>query len=229
MKKNILIIGASSDIGCELVKILDKNQFNLTATYNKNKKFKKKKNFYELDLSNDESVSRFLDNQKKKKIKFDNIISLNGKIYSKNLEQLSYQEIYQNFNDNTIGTIKFFKKIKSYLKNNSLTIYLSSISALAGSYDPIYSATKASGIGFFRSLSKWWTPQHKFLIICPGPVKGTKSFNKFSKKRKNHHLKTNPIKDIIDKKDLAKVLNDLLKPHWSYANGSIIHINGGIF
>lgn len=82
---------------------------------------------------------------------------------------------------------------------------------------------------FFRSLSKWWAPKHKFLILCPGPVKGTTIFNKFSKKRKNYHYKTNPIKDLIDKKDLAEVMNDLLKPHWSYANGSIIHINGGIF
>lgn len=149
MKKNILIIGASSDIGCELVKVLDKKKFNLFATYNKNSKFRKKKNFYKLDLNRDESINEFLNKLRKKKIKLDNIVVLNGKIFGKNLDQLEYIDIYQNFNDNIIGTIKFFKKIKSFLKHNSLTIYLSSISALAGSYDPIYSATKASGIGFF--------------------------------------------------------------------------------
>ena len=38
MKKNILILGASSDIGISLVKILLKNKFKITAHCNRNSK-----------------------------------------------------------------------------------------------------------------------------------------------------------------------------------------------
>ena len=48
MKKNILILGASSDIGIELIKFLIKKEYNITAHCNQNfkklNKLKKKNN-----------------------------------------------------------------------------------------------------------------------------------------------------------------------------------------
>ena len=72
-------------------------------------------------------------------------------------------------------------------------------------------------------------PKHRFICLCPGPVKNTKMFNNFSKKRKAYHSKNNPMNEPINSSDFAKILINILEPHWKHANGSIININGGIY
>ena len=38
MKKNLLLIGGSSDIGSDLINLIDKKKYNIYYTYNSNKK-----------------------------------------------------------------------------------------------------------------------------------------------------------------------------------------------
>ena len=55
------------------------------------------------------------------------------------------------------------------------------------------------------------------------------NFKRFSKKRQDFHIKKNPLKKLINSKEFARILLDVTKPHWKFANGSIIEINGGVY
>ena len=37
------------------------------------------------------------------------------------------------------------------------------------------------------------------------------------------------MNELISSSDFAKILIDVLEPHWKHANGSIININGGVY
>ena len=110
-----------------------------------------------------------------------------------------------------------------------MIIFISSISAVNGSFDPIYSSSKSAITGLFKSLSKWESPKKRFICLCPGPIIGTKMFKNFSKKRKKFHIKNNPNKELLNVDDFAEIIKDILKPHWKHANGSLININGGVY
>ena len=229
MKKNILIVGGSSYIGRKLIKLIDKKKYNIYFTYNENKTHPKNVNSFKIDLNNLEEIEILIKNFKNRKVKFDNVIFLQGIIYSLNLSSYTDKKIFNTISLNTLSIIYFTKKILDLLTRDSLIVFVSSISASQGSYDPIYSASKSALHGFTKSLSKWLAPNKKFVCLCPGPIRKTRMFNRFTKKRKNHHIKNNPLKKLIDANEFAKILIDILKPHWKYANGSIININGGVY
>ena len=228
MKKNILLIGGSSDIGNSLIKLLDKNKYNIYSTFNSNKKRIKNVTNFQTDLSNIKDIDNLIKNLKGKKIKFDNIIFLQGVIYSLSLSKYTNKKIQDTISINTLSVIFITKKILNLLKENSLVVIVSSISGSKGSYDPVYSASKAALHGFTKSLSQWLSPKKQFICLCPGPVKATRMFKNFSKKRQDFHINQNPLKKLISAKEFAKILVDITKPHWKFANGSIIEINGGI-
>ena len=133
----------------------------------------------------------------------------------------------KNLNINLLSCVQIIKNVK--LSKNSLAIFVSSVSGQRGSYDPIYAAGKSALINLTKSLSSWHAPRNRFICICPGPVKDTPMFNKFSFKRKRYHRISNPNKELLNSKDLASIILNLMEPHWRHANGSIININGGVY
>ena len=58
------------------------------------------------------------------------------------------------FDANIVVVAKFVKYLFSKLNNNSSVVFISSISASAGSYDEIYSASKSALYGLTKSLAK---------------------------------------------------------------------------
>ncbi len=228
MKKNILLIGGSSDIGKNVIKLIDKKKYKIYSIFNSNKKKLNNVNSFQVDLSNLKEIDKLIQHLRKRKIKFDNVIFLQGVIYSLSLSKYTDKQIYDTISINTLSVILITKKILNLLKANSLVILVSSISASRGSYDPVYSASKAALHGFTKSLSKWLAPKKQFICLCPGPIKDTRMFENFPKKRQDFHIKKNPLKKLINAKDFARILIDITKSHWKFANGSIIEINGGI-
>ena len=229
MKKNILLIGGSSNIGKKIIQNLNLKKFNIYTTSNSKKVINQKVKNFKVNLKNFEEIQNLVNNFEKKKIKFDYIIFLQGIIYSIDLSNYDEKRILDVFTVNTLSVISFSKEIVKVLKKNSLNVFVSSISGHNGSYDPIYAASKSALHGFTKSLSKWMAPKHRFICLCPGPIKNTSLFKNFSKKRQIFHSKNNPMNELISSSDFAKMLIDVLEPHWKHANGSIININGGVY
>jgi 3-oxoacyl-[acyl-carrier protein] reductase len=161
------------------------------------------------------------------KVSFDYIFFLQGELLGKSLYKYKNDEIMKNLNINLLSCVQIIKNVK--LSKNSLAIFVSSVSGQRGSYDPIYAAGKSALINLTKSLSSWHAPRNRFICICPGPVKDTPMFNEFSSKRKRYHRISNPNKELLNSKDLASIILNLMEPHWRHANGSIININGGVY
>jgi len=222
-KKYLLIVGSSSTLGKKLSKNLSDRNLNIYQTSNqKNIKNSIKCNFEDAD-SIQESVRKI----NALKVSFDYIFFLQGELLGKSLYKYKNDEIMKNLNINLLSCVQIIKNVK--LSKNSLAIFVSSVSGQRGSYDPIYAAGKSALINLTKSLSSWHAPRNRFICICPGPVKDTPMFNEFSSKRKRYHRISNPNKELLNSKDLASIILNLMEPHWRHANGSIININGGVY
>ena len=231
-KKKILIVGGSSSVGRELIKNLNGGSHEIFSTYNKNKiriVGKKKITQFKLDITSELQVEKLIKKINKMRIFFDKIIFLQGQFIGKQLKDFSTNNIKENLDINFIGQAILLKKIERRLNKDCLIIFVSSISAAKGSYDPIYAASKGAIISFVKSLATWCAPEIRCIALLPGVIKDTKMFEKHSKKRKKFQVKQTPNAELLNKRDFSKIIIDLLEPHWRHANGSIININGGVY
>ncbi len=156
MSKNILIAGASGDIGFFLAQNFVKSGH---AVYG----FGRRKNtlqsadfkYTSLDISDQDSVKIFFSDIKKEKFKIDVFINCIGIEESMPIGFLNKEKINSSLSQNLIPLILFSKEIASLmvLQNNGLLINLSSIIArLANSGSTLYGITKVSTEYFYRVL-----------------------------------------------------------------------------
>ena len=132
MKKRVLILGASSDIGIELVKLYLKNNYNVVAHYNKNIKSLKKINnknlsFLKFDLKQINSFENFIKRKKKMFLNFDIFISLTGYLNLKKINNAKITDFNNHINVNYLSNFLVIRSVvKGMLKRNWGRIVLSS-------------------------------------------------------------------------------------------------------
>ena len=104
LKRKILILGGSSDIGIEVINILLKKNWNITAHYNSNlnslRKFKEKISLIKFFFNNDKNIEKKIN--EKFKGNFHSIINLIGYIDNKSYQNTSYKSLIKSLTINAI-------------------------------------------------------------------------------------------------------------------------------
>ncbi len=227
--KNIFLVGGSSNLGLSIINKINLDEYRIYSTFNKNKiinKLSSKIIQIKVDLSNNLKLEKLLH---KITFDFDVILFLQGELNGKPLKKFNTKEIIRNLDINFTSQSIILKHLIKKQKKNCLVIFVSSISAVKGSYDPIYAASKGATLSLIKSLSKSEAPKLKFVGVLPGTIDNTKMFMTLPIKKRKLLLSQIPNKELLNSDDLANILIDLIKPHWRHANGSIININGGLY
>lgn len=208
--KNILIIGGSTGIGKELVKLYAKSGYRVYSTYNKTKpelNISNKINFIKIDLLNDRSINEILETVKR--IKFDIIIYNAGKFgYKSNKGPiLNRQDWIDSFVVNSIAPIElafslqdnFIKEGGKYVvitsRRGSNTINIRDQYTGRYSYRSSKSALNSSLVALSMDLKE---KNIAVLMLHPGQVATKMTRYKGMKAEKSARL----IKNTIDQKSL---------------------------
>lgn len=192
--KKALFIGASSDIGIEVVKLLLKKKYYSYCTFYKNsqalrlleRKNPQKINLFRLNLSKMSEVKKFVNRLKKKTKKIDLIIlGANMGIKRKKFELLNFRSFKNSICGNFLSNVFLIQfLVKLFIKQNNLKIiHISSLSSKKGSWGlSEYSSSKAALDNVLKCLDQEY---NKLIIklIYLGAVK-TKGYT-FTNKRKN--------------------------------------------
>ena len=129
-KKNIVLIGASSGIGKELSKIIDKSKYNIIKTTSK-----------DLDITSISQTDEFFKNKK-----VDILINLAGQKYDFALNEKNTYPYYKNMVDvNIIGSLNLLSSCLDNMRERRYgrIIFISSVfSVLNIPKQGVYSATK---------------------------------------------------------------------------------------
>ena len=232
--KKILILGASSDVGSELVKYYINNNFYVIAHCNKNSKKLKKiksKNFkiIQFDLKKINNFEKFV---KKDKIfnDIDIFVSLTGYLKIKKIKDVNVKDFTDHFNVNYLSNFVITQKIINFMikKNWGRIVYASSIGTKFG----------GSNNSFVYSLSKFMNE------FFPKPLRNLTKNNilintlqigltdtKLNKVDKNKNMKKRisliPLNRMAKIKEVIKYIYFLTSEENSLISNEVINISGG--
>lgn len=227
--QNILVIGATSDIGQSICTTLASSEIHLIVHGRDPLKLQSLTTKLSdspatvstqlADLEDLQSVAHLCDQIKKDYEKIDWIIFSAG--YITPLEEqglLSLAEINKTFSVNTISAIEITARLESIISNPGGVLFISSTAGLWGnSKFPMYSSSKAAITNFGKSLAKRWEPSKRAIIICPGPT--------------NTHMRERIAQDASLHQDVSVVADTVQRVMYdadSYPTGSIIEIRNNV-
>lgn len=237
MKENVLVIGASGDIGRAIVQELAKDDYSLLLHYHKNTEgIKELTNslpservlgVYQANLTSKTEIKNMLDNIV---YPVHSIIFVSG-LADNNL----FQETTEEMMDYMLSLhVKAPWKITQHFlqpmirKQYGKIIFITSIWGEVGaSNEVIYSSVKGAQNSFVKALAKEVGPSGVFVNgISPG----------FINTKMNNHLNNDDIENIVSEiplnrvglpKDVANAVNFLMSDQASYIQGDIIKVTGG--
>ncbi len=236
-KKKLLILGGSSDIGIEVIKIYLKHNFSVLAQYNKgNKKFfslvKENKNFLKqikFDFSSDnQKIEKFF--KKKDVSKSDVFINALGSIFEMNYENLNLKDLDKSLKINAYTSIyatSFLGK-KMAKKKWGRIVNLGSIGVKFGGGERNfpYSISKFI-LEFFPSHTKKWVRQNVLINTIRVGATNTKLHKKLPKKNLKKRAELIPIKRMANSTEIAKFIFFIGSDKNTYISHQVIPISGG--
>jgi len=232
-RKKILILGASSDIGKEVVKILIKNSWDIYAHYNSNKKLLSKinsntKNFKIDFLASEKIIEKKINNILR--VKFDAYINLVGFADNNSFEKFKINNFLNSLKVNSVVPFFIIKKIvKNMIKNKwGRIVQTSSIGVKFGGGKNTfnYSASKHLNEFIPKDVKEWSKSNILYNVVRIGVTD-----TKFHKKIKNKNLKRRasliPINRVAKPSEIAELIYFLISEKNTYITGETISISGG--
>ena len=234
-KKKFLILGASSDIGIEVVKIFIKKNWEIYAHCNSNNK--KLNNLHNknvkiikinfLGLSDKDLVGKI---KKLESLKCDAFLNLIGYIDNKSFKSFNLKNAYTSLKVNSLIPFLIIQKIiKSMIKNRwGRIVQTSSIGVKfgGGKYTFNYSLSKKLN-EFIPSDYKEWAKKNILINVLKIGVTNTKIHNKIHKKNIRKRINLIPINRMAEPIEIANTIEFLLSEKNTYITGETITISGG--
>ena len=193
-----LVVGAGG-IGRQIAEDLASKENNLEVILCGRKNVFK--NFWELDIENENSLKDFKEKLSKSKLNLRLVLNATGRLHSeklnpeKRLQHINKENLIESFSINAFAPILLAKTIEEFI-NKELEFNFASISARVGSITDnktggwyAYRAAKSAQNQLFKSLSIEWARKYPKAIITllhPGTVNTnlSKPFHKFVPKDK---------------------------------------------
>lgn len=240
MRKRILVVGASGDIGLAISQKCIEEQYDIIAHYNRNdynvKKLvelaKEKEvdcQIVQADLSNELGVKDMLskiDHQSN----IDTIIYACGQSIFGLVTDASDEEI----DKMTQLHIKSLLKLVNHFipqmvskKTGSIVVISSIWGQIGASCEVLYSTTKGAQNAYVMALAKELGPSGiRVNAVAPGAVE-TNMLNTFSKEELQSIAEEIPLNRLANPNEIANTVSFLISEQSSYITGQILGVNGG--
>ena len=213
----ILLVGASSDIACDLY-----------ARYNNEYQFVRlssNNDHSDIENFNIQDPSTYIDDEN-----FDGIVYFPGTIVLKPFKQLSLETFENDYNINVLGLLKILKFYESRLSDNSSLVFISTVAASLGMpFHASISMCKSSIEALAKSLAAEWSPRVRINCIAPSLVE-TKLAKRFFRNDKQKEMmnERHPLKTTGKPEDISSAIEFLLSKKSKWITGQVMGVDGGM-
>ena len=224
--RNYIIIGGSSGIGQQLVRLLEKQGANVIATYNNNA-IEDRPNVKYLQFDARTDVLNMDDFPEE----IHGLAYCPGSINLKPFHRFKEEEFLEDFKLQVLGATKVIKLLLPNMKKSgdASILLFSTVAVQSGySFHSQVSISKGAIEGLTRSLAAELSPSVRVNALAPS-LTNTNLASRFlnTEEKLNFQSEKNPLKKIGEAKDIAEAAEFLLTPRSSWITGQIIHIDGG--
>jgi short-subunit dehydrogenase len=228
--KKVLILGASSDIGIEVIKEYLLKNYQVYAHFNKSKIFIKSRNLYLLksDFEKDKHYIAFIN--KIKKINFACFVNLIGFVDNKTLEQSNSKNILKSFKINFIYPVLISNLLSKIMMKNHFgrILHCSSIGVKFGGGDNTYTYSLSKHLlEFIPSYYKKIIKHNVFYNVLRVGVTNTKIHTKIKNKNLKNRIKQIPAQRMASANEIAKYIYFINSEKNTYVANQLITISGG--
>lgn len=233
-KRNILIIGASGDIGLAIANKLLEQGYQLILHYYSNSavieelfKHEQVLASIQANLSKEEEIKLFL---KQLVFPVDGVVFASGKAQFGLFQDASEEILDEMLTLHVKAPWMITQHVLPSMiqEQYGKIIFISSIWGTVGaSYEVIYSTVKGAQNSFVKALAKEVAPSSISVnAISPGFI-DTKMNNHLTEDEKKAILADIPMQRAGKAEEIANTVNFLLGDQANYIQGEIIHITGG--
>jgi len=221
--ETILIVGINGSIGKAVATFFTEKGILCLGTSSRKDLLKNKiKGMFFLDLTDHESI----DALNNKLPMLDAIIFCSGLEPSCSLNDTNIKHHQNMMNIHVSGPLFVVQSLNDKIKKGGSIIFISSIAAKKGSYDPSYAIAKSAVEGMTRTLAnELGTRLIRVNAIAPGLVKNTPVHKRMTQDFRENHLKKTLLKKLTTSIDCAQAIYFLHTQ--KQMTGQLVHINGG--
>ena len=225
---NYLIVGGSSGIGLELVKLLNERQHTVYIGSRSVPDLTQYENVHHLsyDASADHSELLGLPDV------LNGLVYCPGSINLKPLQRLSTDEFLADFNLNLLGAVRTIKATLKHLRKSSpgaSIVLFSTVAVQTGmAFHASIASAKGAVEGLTRSLAAEFAPRIRVNAIAPSLTDTPLAKDLMSDDaKKDAAAERHPLKRVGTTRDIASMCVHLLADG-SWISGQVIHVDGGM-
>lgn len=234
--KNVLVVGGTGGIGRACVKFFESqgsvvgytaHRSAVLALTKKDGAGKRSVKHWKVNLNEDKALEELAENVQAELQGLDVVVMCQGVITGKILKDYSFSDIDRVFRVNIISMIKLTKLLQPLMRPNSSIVYLSSISAFAGSYDAVYASTKGAVVSFVKAMARQYGPKIRINAVAPGLTQGTGMYESMKEDTRERHREATALKKLAQPLDIANAVAFLSSASASHISGTCLDVNGG--
>lgn len=237
--KNLLILGASSDVGCALIKELYNDYDMIIAHYcnncqslddlilNYGDKIKK----FQANFLNDKSTDEMIVNIEKLKSDITHIVHLPAlNIKNIKFEKLKWEDIEKEL---TVELKSVYKVLNKFLplmakkRYGKIVFMLSSNTYYPAKYQSNYITAKYALLGLMKALSHEYAGKKVNINAVSPSMMETKFLNDIAELIIQKNAEDNPMKRNANVQDVVPIIKMLLSDSAEFITGQNILISGG--
>lgn len=224
MKKNILIIGASSGIGLELAKSLAPTHEVYGASRNEGGLAELGVTHFPMDVTGDISLPDGLPEH------LHGLVYCPGSINLRPFKMLSTEAFQEDMELNFMGLVRVLKAIMPRMSEGSSMVFFSTVAVGSGMpFHTSVAASKGAIEGFARALAAEYAPKVRVNVIAPSLVDTPLASRLLNNEAKQEKMaQRHPLKRVGKPEDIAAMAAFLLSDQSSWMTGQVLGVDGGI-
>jgi 3-oxoacyl-[acyl-carrier protein] reductase len=218
MKKQAIVVGASGAVGQSVCQLLETDHDLIRTTSDPDK------------ISSDNWLLNFRDLVTVERVgqqatHVDALVICAGKEPQQNLEGLELDHFEEMIDLHYKGPLWLVKQLQPKLSKGSGIVFISSVAAYKGSYDPTYASLKSAINGLTRSLARELSPKTTVNAVAPGLIQDSPVFDRMTDDFRAKHLNANLNQTLLTPDEVAQAVQFCLKQ--PQLTGQVLQLNGG--